>query len=300
MSSSCFESAASANHDPLASIRRRLRLSRRCSSAETLFSALHWTDLSAKFDARPLLEEMPDLADRFRGALGRALERIGPDGETAWALLYGTQIQAENGVVTRPYLIRAHRIGNEINLLVRLFGFADCWSREIMSAMEETGSHGIALRMHGKLRVTLPLVSTTMQGHFWQPTEAYSRRLQIKAITPLILRHRQSLHGGLDTLHQSCIRRLVGIANWCDVLPDDAALEQLDTHSWAITDQDLYPVSWVRRSSNHPDGRQHAGVMGQFAVDGLTPISRDLLTTAELFGAGGGTTSGNGELRIAG
>lgn len=299
MNSTCFESLPSAATTLLETVRVRLANNELVSSPRALFDNLHWTDVSVRFDAQPLMEDLPDLADRFRGALGRALERHRTKGDDVWSLLFGPQIELSNGAVTRPYLVKATRIRQEIHCLVRLFGFVDCWAKEILEALVEAGTGGIAIRMHGKLRAKLQPIETDIHTQFWSMPVCRSTQAKVKLASPLIIRHRQSLHGDMERFFfASSLRRVLGVASWCGVKPDHAALTELSSASWSVTDMDLYPVSWVRYSSNHEAGRTHAGMMGSFLLSEISELNRSILQVVELFNAGGGATSGYGQLAI--
>jgi hypothetical protein len=297
MSSFSSEPAAQVDMTLLGSIERRLAAAHMTEDLQELFSALHWTDVTLTLDARPLMEDLPDLADRFRGAFGRALERRRGDGDDVWSLFFGPQIDVGNGLILRPFAIQAARAGARITFLVRLFGFADCWTDQVLEAMHDAAETGIALRMHGKLRVALPVVSSSTRAHFWRPL-ASGKRAKIVALTPLVLRHRQSVHGNLEAWHGACIRRITAFAPWCGVTPAMNILASLSASPWKITDYELQPVSWTRYSSNHPGGRIGAGLSGSFMLGDLNEPSLAILQLLESIHAGGGATSGYSQIAV--
>ncbi|WP_237152172.1 hypothetical protein [Oryzibacter oryziterrae] len=242
------------------------------------------------------MEDLPDLADRFRGALGRALERLSPQTDDAWQLLFGSQLPLVNGAIVRPYAIRAHREKGQIICLVRLFGFADCWTDEVSHALVEAAQTGIALRMHGMHRVPLPVLSVKRALSYWQEPKTTARVIDVRFATPLIIRHKARVSGVLDSLYVACVRRVAGIARWCDVAPDTALQKVMMEQAWRTEDVDLHPVGWTRHSSTHPQGRATTGLIGRARISKLNATNISILRASEIFHAGGGATSGNGEM----
>lgn len=295
MNSTFFDGATPTTF--LDGVRHRLATARPVEAAEDLFGALHWTDVTICLDARPLMEDLPDLADRFRGALGRALERL-EGGEEAWNLLFGPQLASQEGAVVRPYLIRAHRTGPEIQCVVRLFGFADCWTSEIEAALVDAAEVGIALKMNGKQRLSLHPQEVRRRSLYWPPPTGTYRQFSVRLLTPLILRHGAHVSGTLDSLPVAIARRLLGIARWCDVSVEMNLRSKLQATAWHIEDLDVVPTGWRRHSSTHPDGQAHTGYVGVMRLADVTDIGWLMIQSAEVFHAGGGATSGYGQIMV--
>ncbi|WGD28406.1 hypothetical protein AncyloWKF20_11300 [Ancylobacter sp. WKF20] len=290
------DAAAAPDADFRRIIERRLSSPQVHGDLETLLSALHWTDLTLVMTAPPLMEELPDLGDRFRGALGRRLEAMGPTGAEAWHLLFGPLFRAGSEEAIRPYAIAAHRERDAIIWRLRLFGFADLWAEEIEAAMRLAPVAGIALRRSGMQRVPLDIRSVTRALSWWASPPHEARRVRMTTITPLIIRRSRSTLGSLDGLHSSIIRRLLAVARWCDAAASRSLLADLRSDVWSLADETLSPVGWVRHSSNHPEGVVNLGLSGHFLLSDLTPIGNRLTQSALLFHAGGGATAGFGWL----
>jgi hypothetical protein len=102
--------------------------------------------------------------------------------------------------------------------------------------------------------------------------------------------------GTLDSLRGASVRRLLGVARWCDLAADGELRRELFQPSWVIEDADLVPTGWRRHSSTHPDGRTHTGYQGTLRLGEVSDVGRLLLQSAEIFHAGGGASSGYGQI----
>lgn len=265
---------------------------------EAFLLALHWTDITATLEAPPLMEELPDLGDRFRGALGRRLEQMGEVGAEAWHLCFGPPFGAGREEACRPFALKAERIGQQIVWRVRLFGFADLWAEEIMEAMRLATAGGLALRQSGRHRVPVRITTLERTAHWWCLGKPLGDVNLVTTRTPLVIRTSQSVNGTLRGFKASAVRRLLAVARWCDARPARGDSELICDACWHFDDVSLAPVGWVRHSTNHPLGRSHAGFEGRFRLTGVNAKGALIIRSAELFHAGGGATSGYGRIHV--
>ncbi len=279
-----------------------LRLSRRAEMEDVrqAFSRLHWTDIRIDARIEPLFDDVFDLPDRLRGALGRALERArAAESEAcdAWELLFGSRLARRVGSEFRPFVIQTESSRRELRILLRLLGFADCWTFDVAKACVAALRSGISIRSNGEMRVSLTPFRATSHRYWFDPNLMSGKRAMVSILTPLIVRSGANSAGSLTALASGALRRLGEFAAWSGVDIDLAARRGFG--EWSIHELSLLPVHRSRRSSTHPDGEDLIGVLGRFVVGDLNERDCLLLRSLEIMHVGGRATAGYGRVRVA-
>lgn len=280
------------------SVRARLNSAGEIDHLPQLLARLHWTDLTFSLEAPEVFEDVPDLPDRIRGALGRALERTCGNRKSsrcdAWTLLYGKQFLGDSGGEFHPFVITTDRTSDRMVCIVRLVGFADCWSEDVAAAAFEAFRAGIAIRRSGVQRVRLSVLGATRERMWFRPPAAFKPSVLLRFKTPLVVRNRRAVDGSLASLSASMRDRLLSVARWCDVCPSPQIMRRMHEPLWTVERADLRPVRWRRRSSTHPDGTALLGLAGDIVLGGMTETGLLLCWAMEPFHAGGGSSGGLG------
>lgn len=266
---------------------------------EGFFGQAAWTDVILTANLPRLFEEPPDLPDRLRGALGRALERQAALRSpwtkalpSAWDLLFGGRDE------TRSYVIRSDRAGFTLTVTVRLIGRARPLAAEVAHAMIDALAVGVAIRARARHDVSIPVLRRRVIEHTglrWtgSPVTALAR-----FSTPLCLR----TSGGELSIRphdvaDALTRRICAVANLqgLSLAGSDAArrpplnLEPVTAHE----------VAWRRNSSTPVShGMPIRGYVGDFRVHRPSDAVWRLLRLAEIFHLGGMTSMGLGRFEL--
>jgi len=251
------------------------------------------------------LELGVDLADRLRGALGRALDDLraaGDEGASAlFELAFAGGERADRARV-RPFVLAVEPEGAELVVQASLFGWHRRWMQTLRRALEAAFARGIAVRPGHRHRVP------------WPPGEAQLRwinevrlappgdELVLDFRAPLVLRRRGGLSGRVLGTVDSVVRRLQGLA------PTMGLELEIDGEAWhwslrnlAFDDSDLRPVSWDRFSARDARVRQPGrGLVGRLRLAGDVALVAPLLTMGQLSHAGGRASLGYGRYRLLG
>ena len=303
--SSCMTSICSdVDEGARCPVARRLAAPRRRLSALDAMRDFLFTDIVADVSLPRLFEDPPDLADRVRGAWGRALERIASAGgprlagsPSAWAVFFGPPVGAPGLEPVRPYVVRVDRHGHAMRVTLRLFGFADCWLADAQTALHEALAGGIALRHRGRVRIRLP-PERAMIGRQWGiEVDSAARRLKLRFEEPLVMRSGHYASGGLDRLPDGLERRLSALCRWQDI---DVASASAGTRGegFAVLSDSLRQCGWRRYSSNQTAGHPVRGLIGDAVLDGLNPWSSSLIQSATHLHAGSGCAFGLGRIAV--
>ncbi len=278
----------------------------------------------------PHLEDIPDLAQRFRGALGNALERLclfAPrrpdpfDRESAYELLFEWpnpkvrvgKIQREIAV---PMMILADMQGNLLRFVIRLFGCAAIHLPIVRAAAELAASGGLSLRK-GAHRV--PLRVQAIRWHRYDgaaataaeanPAMAASSAL-LRFLSPVIIRSGSNLPGDEGrsgrlirlepwAIPRSAVLRLCALAPWMGFNLDvdiESMAEQARQLDYKV---EIFAAKWVRHSMRNKGKAIPVEAYGGCIriAAGLQPLLA-YLRLAEQCGIGGGCASGFGRYEL--
>ena len=251
------------------------------------------------------LEDCPDLPLRVRGALGNALEVLAGDHKsdiferpTAHRLLF--KWQPPRGIST-PYVVRAEVRGDDVEVRVRLFGFAGFFSLTVLRGLVAALEGGVSVRNHG-VRARFAVQSARIErfdggGRLW-PSEGSSATLQLQ--TPVIIRRGQHLRIEPVSLLRSALRRAQMIAPWmnCSLVCDEAAMLR-DAERFQFSMAGVYPESWSRTSRNNPGTPLPMnGYGGRVTIEGRLGEWASYLDLAQFGSLGGECALGFGAVRV--
>ncbi len=250
-----------------------------------------------------LLEEIPDLPDRIRGALGRSLERTNlPDAPALWHAMFGDPpIIAECNYV-RGFIIRCDRHRGLISVTLRLFGVLCNFCDTLVETLKGACEFGIALRSMGQQKRKIIVQHCCVfwrkgfaQADIWNQHRTQKNDIILKFITPVYLRGKQGKYLAGNPLAKTVINKACGMARWWGVKasqPDLKLFEVGRTH-----DVDLAPSTWTHRSSRTgPGGLFRSGVLGKIELHSVNLNALAIFQLAELIHLGGGGAAGLGRI----
>ncbi len=256
------------------------------------------------------LEDCPDLPLRIRGSLGNALEalcaadaRPDPfDRPSAHHLMFKWNPPKRGAVeVARPYVIRAEVRGDEVEVRVRLFGFAGYHAPMVMRALIAALEGGVSVRNHGS-RARFAAVEARIE-RFDGLARAWARdgsAATLHLLTPIIIRRNQDLRIAPLSLFRSALRRAVAIAPWmhCDLQLDEGThLAQADR--LRVNMEGIHAESWNRTSRNNPGQVIPInGYGGTVAIAGMLGVWATYLNLAQFASLGGECALGFGALDV--
>jgi hypothetical protein len=263
-----------------------------------------WTDVIVIGRLPPQFEEVPDLPDRIRGALGRRLEAKRDGGTRAQSLydiMFGT-ICGTHGSAIRPYVIRCDRCGDRLAVVLRITGFAALLAAEAAVALHAALEGGIALKSHARMRLPIAVETMRILPRRGLPQRKSPTSAMLHFLTPLAIRRGSAVSGDLSRLPLNLHNRLSALARWQDwslVRPDAdvlAAVRQL-----SFLDLDLRAESWLRFSSTTGAKAAHIrGFVGRSIISGPVQQVWPLLRFGEYFHGGGECALGLGRYAIYG
>ncbi|MFZ5834198.1 MAG: CRISPR system precrRNA processing endoribonuclease RAMP protein Cas6 [Pseudomonadota bacterium] len=269
---------------------------------------LSWWEITIAADLPRDFEDVPNLADRLRGALGRALHRQAARPETGWLarvptpyeMLFGEAFTCAGKVVPRPFVIAAECGKGKLTAKLRLAGIAGSSVEPVCEALQEALERGIAIRHGGRLRVALTAQSATMAFHRGFSLPATGNHLSIRLLTPLVVRHGSRASGSLASLPHSMFRRLQGLARWDGFSVKEPEINFKDHLNCLDTTLEGFSASNERRhSSEHgSNGMPVRGFTGIWRIAGNIEPLAPLFAAAAAFHAGGETALGFGRMEV--
>lgn len=240
--------------------------------------------------ARPSgLEDQPDLAQRFRGALGNALEalcaypsaRPDPfDRECPHELFYFWRSPTIDSCFGRtevavPMIIRADMTSRSVQITIRLFGRAGMHRPMIETAAVRALEGGVSLRNHA-IRVPIPVERLAWKRFDGGENDWLSgaSAITMRYRTPVIIRSGSKLRLDPEAVLRSSLRRVAALAPWMafELEADSAALNKcIDNLAYQI---EIHPEKWSRTTSRKPgEPMSIFGYGGSMTVSGpLNPI----------------------------
>jgi hypothetical protein len=270
-------------------------------SIEEAARRLAFTDLAFWMRRPPYFEEEPDLADRFRGALGRRLEELarGDDIEAAadahalHGFLFGGDAPRE---LARPFVLRIDVRKNEIKAVLRLFGLAANYWSVAENAFAAACEQGVALKQNSKHRLRFEILTREHHACAGLPKSAVPQRATLLFRTPLAIRSGQHTKMELRTLPVNIAARLAKLLAWQGVMLEyDRRMLAQVAGRLELDQREMRWLSWMRHSSTTRDGGMSiGGFVGALRVTGdLQPVW-PLLRAGAITHAGGETALGLG------
>jgi hypothetical protein len=287
--------------DPIA---HRLAHPHRAVDAAEALDHWRWSDVIAIGKLPPQFEEVPDLPDRIRGALGRRLEAErgrGPRAAAAFDILFGTNWTARGNAI-RPYVIRCDRRGDRLAVVLRMTGFAALLAEEAAAALQAALEGGIALKSHARLRLPIPVETMKIISRRGLSTRRPPTSATLHFQTPLAIRRGTAISGDLSRLPLNLYNRMASLARWQDwALAPPQADVLAAARRLNFLDLDLRAESWQRFSATTGPRATHIrGVVGRSIVSGPLAEVWPLLRFGEYFHGGGECALGLGRYAVYG
>lgn len=253
----------------------------------------------------PPLEVGVDLADRLRGALGRALEARGDGGDVAATALHEaafTGREPVTGAFARPFVLGVDSRGARLLIRLTLFGGCRAFAVAASAGLNDALARGLAVRSGHRHRVALASIAHRQIWLNDVRVPAFGEEAVLDFQTPLVLRRRERLAGRALGVLDSLVRRLTAVAQMMGL---ELAIGPAAWREWmralAVDDTALEPVRWDRFSARDARARQPAfGYRGQLRIGGDLTELAPLLTLGQLVHAGGRAAMGYGRYRIWG
>lgn len=296
----------------------------RCSWSKAL-AMFRYCEIQCVVDYRPHLQEIPDLPNRIRGALGRALEASKHDDSAlVWHLMFGPPAQLKGEDYARGYVVRSDIQHPNVVATVRLFGIMQNFADLIAQALQTALQNGIALDDQSRHRIRLECKKVEciyfpdplflgQPGNTPAPTgtagtalldthenlESRARQfdLFIKFLTPLNIRKQNQTSLAAGGLAQNIFNRFRSLTRWsgCNIAI------RFDARQFAgeIKAQDLQFSRWLHTSARHSrSGIDMEGLMGEVRLCQCNLAMLHLLRLGEIIHAGGGGARGLGRMLI--
>ena len=279
----------------------------RCLSLEELAASWSEVRIVARVEGYGHLAHDTVLLRRVRGGLGRVL--MGSASEAAlagrpcpWSPPCALDVlfreQGRNGAhgIPKPFVLAGLRRGNDLEIVLTLFGAAGDWASVVMHALVATLRDGIDWRgqrrdVFGPVAVVSGVQVTGREGV--QPGLA-GDRFDLDFLTPLTAESDEPLERPATVLARLA-RRVEGMARWQDV-----AIEA-DWRTLAVAWEGMsYDVSGLRRARvarrSGRGSRTFAmeAIVGTLGVDGLTQELCALLAIGQQVHIGKGASEGFG------
>lgn len=261
----------------LRTLRRDLEAPPITVSPESLLAAWE-TDVVRFVCERPaVFEDFPDFSVRMRGALGSALERIGPQTDwrgrrapRAYEALFSPVARAPNGdEIPRPAIVRASAARSTIVVDVILIGASAWWISDAEEAMTFALEHGVSLKGSGVTRVRLAICTRERRKLFPEPPAPNTSMLALRFRSPVAVRHRDVLAEEPESIVWAVVRRVESLAAWqyCTVPRPPGLSEEIAQLS--LDHRDLAIHRWSRFSRRGGDREiPMAGHLGTLRITG--------------------------------
>lgn len=232
------------------------------------------------------LEFHPDMAVRIRGAFGRALAELPPpvvhrhdpfSRPPAFKVLWEAFRDEVGRELPKPFVIDVDIGGNEIIVVLRVFGLAQYWAGLARDALLMALDGGVSIKTDSKIHVQFEPLSWTSRRVDGLDCPRIARDAVLLLSTPLAVRHGSAIGLSARSLFHSAFVRASGLARWqgLRLLADSGAIGSLAEHMHLEADA-LFPVRFSRHSRRQP-GREIPvmGLMGRLGLQGpleaLTP-----------------------------
>ncbi|MEN9854897.1 MAG: hypothetical protein RLZZ157_23 [Pseudomonadota bacterium] len=254
-----------------------------------------------------------DLPRRIRGALGNMLERM--IGEDVWRhrdpfdredphfLLYHWNPSKGPGLlgqveVSRPIVIETTVNGHDLEVRLRLFGFAMIHVPLVSVALEAALAQGLhSLSDHKSMRMTICARAHERVEGVSLPDVVPAQAILLHLMTPVEINSGHMANNQPRAILRSILTRVAAMAPWmgCCLDADEDALTDLIS-AWQI-DAALESQNWTRFSTRDPNvAKRIDGVIGFLRVGGDIGELPLWLTLATLTHLGGDTASGFGRI----
>lgn len=309
MSDDLQEGAEGLQAERLAALEARLNAPVAALTTAEAIQNWRWADISLRCDRPKDLESGHDLADRIRGAWGRALGAVRPRelGQrilggrvTAWDLFFGRPLRAAPLPSSRPYVIEVESGARHLDLRLRLIGLAAYYCGVAEETLVAALEGGIALHQGGRQRRPLPVLRRQVLQRVGFPPVAEGEQVKLELLTPLVLRREGTMIASLASLPGNLLARLRSLARWQDF---DLVRPAIDLNqAWSSLQpfaSTLAVESWPRHSrSSGARAMPIRGLVGSISYHGnLTPF-RELLAFGLRFHAGSAAAHGMGRFSV--
>jgi hypothetical protein len=279
-------------------------------SVEEVRRALRVVSVIATCDLPNDLEDIPDLPDRIRGALGGALERVlqTEDRTTGWLaripslheILFGAGVSLSRRTLSKPFACHIDIIGKTLLIRLVLTGLAASHVKDAEMALRVALQGGIAIKHHSHHRVKV--VCRSLDVTWIHGIEAIAVGSEVRLVhrTPMRIRNGNRLTFSRDAVVSALLRRTEDIALWngCDVASDIARLSIL-SKDISIAEDRQAVLPWKRYSrSGDGQGQPKLGLTGHLFFRGHLAPFAPVFAIASLFHAGSETAHGFGRVEF--
>ena len=271
-----------------------------------------WRQTEFRITARrpKLLEDLPDLPVRLRGALGATLAAYPPpvggrhdpfDRPAPFQVFFGDLGSNGGRETARPVVIDVDVDRDLVRVRLIVFGQAMFWARQVRDAMIAAMVGGISLRSGSRRRVVFePMeVETEVSEGLDCPSIARDAVLVLKS--PLVLRHGRSLKIDAHSLTSALFARAEGLARWQGValLDPPSSLTQL-ADEISVEGHDLLPIRFERHSRRQA-GRSIpvTGTVGRISMQGQLQRLLPYLVIGSVAHVGSHAALGMGRYELA-
>ena len=264
--------------------------------------------LTARCDLPSDFEDLPDLPDRLRGALGNALERQQASSSTGWLslvpslhdMIFGPGIKHGSRTLSRPFALHVNISGKMLEIVIHLTGIAASHVASAEKALRDSLQSGIAIKHHSKHRVIVNChaIHTTWQHAL--ELENLRREIRLVHKTPMRIRSGQSLSYANDKVIPTILRRCNDLALWNGISIDEDIRRLVGlAQNIRIDDQRNIVTPWRRFSRNSgPAGQWKQGLTGHLILRGELQPFAPAFALAALFNAGSETSQGFGRVEF--
>ena len=249
----------------------------------------------------------PELIGKIRGALGNVLmESASPQVQAggacpfeppcAYDLLWQPRGNIRPGFpIPAPYVIAVDSHGPDLQVTLRLFGKAGDYLGEVSDALIRALRRGLS----GPKTIKLEVADRQFEAVTGVADPALTHAVQLRFLTPLLLRHDSAAHIEPGAFLRSLIHRVDGMARWCNTSLDldfPALLEATKAVEGVWTEVDTQ--EWLRHALRQGRKIPMQGAVGTLSLRGdLAPFS-DLIALGTVIHAGSRTAWGQGRYVI--
>ena len=271
-----------------------------------------WRQVEFRITARrpKLLEDLPDLPVRLRGALGEALAkspapirgRHDPfDRPPPFQVLFG-DLGSERGRETpRPIVLDADVTSSAVEVRLVVLGQAMFWAQQARDAMIAALAGGITLRSGSRRRVVFEPLELETEVTEGLVCPAVGRDAVLVLRSPLVLRHGRSLKIDAHALTSALHARAEGLARWQGLQLLDPLFSVTSTaKQFTVEGHDLLPIRFFRHSRRQV-GRSIpvTGTVGRLALKGNLADLMPYLVIGSVAHVGSHAALGMGRYELA-
>lgn len=252
------------------------------------------------------LEDHPDLALRIRGAFGRGLAICGPtvghrfdpfDRPSAYPAVFGNELPGR----ARPFAIDADVVGDEVWVVLRLFGDAGFWIDQCGKALLRALEKGVALRANGRNRVGFEILDARIGRVAAALPPKNCSAATVTCLTPVSVRSGRSMIAQPQTILYSTVSRVRGLEPWLGIsITADWARLHRTCMGGTVTEDETIAYRQTRNSQRQRDRLiQMDGLLGHCTIVGNLSEMAPLLALADYVHIGSHAALGLGRVRVS-